>query len=339
MNEKIKEFLFDSIKKICNLYRIDIFIDNIFAVTLYQYLKNTKYYNFSSRPKFVKIENTNLCNAKCLYCPHKNLKRKKGFMEDKLFKKIVDECFDWGIKEIHLCNFGEPLIDKKLANKIKYIKKFKIKTVIFTNGSLLVKKVSKKLFEAGLDELWISYDGFSKEHFEKYRYPLKYENVKKNIEDTIRIKKKLGFNTKIILQPVFDKFETSSRDLYKFKKFWSGKADRINIQKIHDWHGTINTKFFTERIKSNIFCLDVFQYMTINWDGMVVPCCLDYEAEHIMGDANKQKLKDIWFGERFKKFRRTLLENINSVRMCKNCKEHLYNSYFPHILSIFWLRT
>ncbi|MEM3394010.1 MAG: SPASM domain-containing protein [Candidatus Methanomethylicia archaeon] len=338
MNEKIKEFIFDFVEKLFNFSRINLFIDNIFAITFYPAFKNLKYNDFNSKPIFVKIENTNLCNAKCLYCPHKYLKRKKGFMKKELFKKIVDECVNWKIKEIHLCNFGEPLLDKEIVDKIKYIKKFKIKTVIFTNGSLLNKNISKKIMEAGLDELWISYDGFSKKHFEKYRYPLKYEVVKKNIENVIRIKEKWNFKTKIILQPVFDKTKMNIKYLYNFKKLWLGKVDRINIQKIHDWHGTINNNVFFNRLNSKIFCLDAFQYMTINWDGTVVPCCLDYEAEHIMGDVNKQTLRDIWFGKKFKRFRKTLIENINSIEMCKNCKIRLYNSYFPHIFLIFWLR-
>jgi MoaA/NifB/PqqE/SkfB family radical SAM enzyme len=217
MIEEIARFFYYSLIKIDNLFKLNI--DEKFGRTFFSILRNIRYESFSSKPKFVKIENTNFCNSKCLYCPHRIMKRKKGFMSDKLFKKIVEECIEWKIKEIHLCNFGEPLIDKKLYKKIRYIKKrSRIKTVIFTNGRLLTKQVSKKLMTSGLDELWISFDGFSKEHFEKYRYPLKYDEVLKNIIDAINVKKRLNAKTKIILQTVFDFKNMNIKDLKNFKK-------------------------------------------------------------------------------------------------------------------------
>jgi radical SAM protein with 4Fe4S-binding SPASM domain len=76
--------------------------------------------------------------------------------------------------------------------------------------------------------------------------------------------------------------------------------------------------------------------MTINWDGSVVPCCLDYEGEIILGNVKNQTLKEIWLGDGFKQFRKKLLKDINSVDMCKKCRMRLLNSHFPYLMSIFW---
>lgn len=327
--EKVKKLL----RKTDSL--LGIKTDTVFGKTVFPIFKYSRYYRFRGKPRFVKIETTNFCNSKCLYCPNKNLKRKRGFMNNGLFKKIIDECVSWGIKEIHLCNFGEPLVDSKLPERIKQIKErcSAIKTVIYTNGGLLDGKTSRKIMASGIDEIYVSFDGYSKRHFEKYRRPMKYETVLENIESAIRTKKELGAKTKIIIQPTYDKNSTSAGELERFKNYWRNKADGVSIQKIHDWHGYINNRKF---IHQNIICRDLFQYMTINWDGSVVPCCLDYEGEYVLGNANKQTIKEIWFGKKFTEFRRKLLKNMTSVKMCGQCRMRFCNFEYPYLSSVFW---
>lgn len=36
------------------------------------------------------IETTNECNSVCTFCSHKDMTRPKGFMDEKLYKKIID---------------------------------------------------------------------------------------------------------------------------------------------------------------------------------------------------------------------------------------------------------
>ena len=42
-------------------------------------------------PDIVQIESTNLCNAKCVFCPRDEMHRRQGVMDFDLFTKIVDE--------------------------------------------------------------------------------------------------------------------------------------------------------------------------------------------------------------------------------------------------------
>jgi len=41
-------------------------------------------------PEIVQIESTNICNAKCVFCPRDEMHRKQGVMAFDLFRKIVD---------------------------------------------------------------------------------------------------------------------------------------------------------------------------------------------------------------------------------------------------------
>ncbi|MFQ5893440.1 MAG: hypothetical protein ACE5H5_03925, partial [Nitrospinota bacterium] len=70
-------------------------------------------------PEIVKIETTNHCNAVCVYCPRDAMTRPKGLIDEAIFRKLVDECAAEGVKSLHLQNFGEPLLDKMLPDRIR----------------------------------------------------------------------------------------------------------------------------------------------------------------------------------------------------------------------------
>jgi len=96
-------------------------------------------------PRIIFIEPTNYCNYKCTICPITSMKRKKGFMNLDLFKKIVDEASNIGIKRINLQMYGEPLLHPKLLEMIRYAKSKKSFEVWFdTNVYLLDEKKNKR---------------------------------------------------------------------------------------------------------------------------------------------------------------------------------------------------
>ena len=110
-------------------------------------------------PEIVQIESTNICNAKCVFCPRDEMERKQGIMEWDLYTKVVDECATLGITHLRMHNYGEALVDKKLPEKIAYAKGKGIREVgVITNGSLLGPDVAKAVVEAGLDAVNISLD-------------------------------------------------------------------------------------------------------------------------------------------------------------------------------------
>src|SRR5687767_6070151 len=73
-----------------------------------------------SMPEIVQIESTNICNAKCVFCPRDEMHRRQGIMTVELFRKIVDECAALGITHVRMHNYGEAFIDKQLVDKVRY---------------------------------------------------------------------------------------------------------------------------------------------------------------------------------------------------------------------------
>src|SRR3990172_1613854 len=118
-------------------------------------------------PSVLMIENTNHCNAECVMCPRGTLSRKRGFMDFGLFEKIIKEVSSMRRKPVtHLQGFGEPLLDRLLAERIQLAKTCSIKrTYIVTNASLLFPESSRKIISARLDKMKISFYGTDEESY------------------------------------------------------------------------------------------------------------------------------------------------------------------------------
>jgi len=106
----------------------------------------------------ISIETCAICNRRCSYCPISKDSRPQAMMTDKLFDKIIKELKELNYKgDVILSNFGEPLLDKRLAAFIRKIKgELGSKSTFFTNGDFLTKERFNELISAGVDNIEIS---------------------------------------------------------------------------------------------------------------------------------------------------------------------------------------
>ncbi|MGA7838251.1 MAG: SPASM domain-containing protein, partial [Ignavibacteriaceae bacterium] len=81
----------------------------------------------------------------------------------------------------------------------------------------------------------------------------------------------------------------------------------------------------TYRIKNKLknHCFALWRTSVITWDGKVVPCCFDKDAEFELGMLNGKSFSDIWHSEEYNTFRRGVLDNREGLDMCTNCTEGL----------------
>jgi MoaA/NifB/PqqE/SkfB family radical SAM enzyme len=278
-------------------------------------------WQYGNAPRTVNIESTSHCNAKCLTCPHPYHERLQGIMDDDLYIKVLDESIALGVKKIHLQNFGEPLIDRKLPEKIKMAKDRGIDTVkIISNASALTEKKSHQLIEAGLDEIKISFDGLSKEVFEKVRVGLKYEKIAGNLEGLIRIRGEMGrSNPKV--QLMFVSIKENEFEETGFVDRWKGVVDRVDVTRAHNWGGSDHVAGESDpKNKSGFQCMRLWQTFTVLWDGRVSICCVDYEGSEIVGDMRTDTMHDIWHGARLAQIRDWHTRGeFGKVPVCGNC--------------------
>jgi sulfatase maturation enzyme AslB (radical SAM superfamily) len=263
-------------------------------------------------PEIVQIESTNICNAKCVFCPRDEMRRRQGVMSFDLFRKIVDECVELGITHVRLHNYGEPFIDRRLVEKIRYAKRQGIPEVgLISNGSLITDDVARGVIEAGLDAINISVDASGREVFESTRLGLKYDRVVANIERLVRIRGELGQRRpKLILSFVR---QNNSADEQAFIEHWKQIADKIHVTDLHNWAGTLNRKSDV-----NYPCYRPWLTFTVLWDGRVSLCCADFDGRTVLGTLTTSTIREIWNAESYRHVRRLHLQS-GGPEICRSC--------------------
>jgi len=263
-------------------------------------------------PDIVQIESTNLCNAKCVFCPRDEMHRRQGVMDFDLYRKVVDECAALGITHVREHNYGEPFLDKQLVEKVRYAKSKGIREVgMISNGSLITEDIARGMIEAGLDAINISVDAAGKEVFESTRVHLDYDTVIANIRTLVRLRNEAGkTHPKLILSFVR---QDNSADEQAFIAEWSKVADKIHITDLHNWAGTLN-----ERTNVTYPCYRLWLTFTVLWDGRVSMCCADFDGRHIFGDLRTQTIAEVWNSRLYRAARKEHLES-GGPGICRTC--------------------
>ena len=263
-------------------------------------------------PEIVQIESTNICNAKCVFCPRDDMARKQGIMDMALFQKVVDECVELGIEHVRMHNYGEPFVDRALVEKVRYAKQRGVPQVgMISNGSLITEAAARGMIEAGLDAINISVDASGKEVFEKTRVGLKYDKVIANIERLLALREQAGTRRpKLILSFVR---QDNSEDERAFIEHWRKRADKIHITDLHNWAGTLN-----QRSDVNYPCYRPWLTFTALWDGRVSLCCADFDGSTILGDLRTHSIREIWNSDAYRALRREHLEG-GGPAICQSC--------------------
>lgn len=273
------------------------------------------------KPQVVNLEVTNTCNLRCVNCPNKDMQRKRGFMEMETYEKVIDECVKLGISNIYLSGVGEPTLHRLLVEQVAYAKTRGVKVLtLYTNATLLTPQLSEELIRAGLDRLNVSIDAATSKTYSKIRLPGNLEVVEENLRSLIDLKAKIRSQT----PQVVVKFMRESGNAAKvglFKRKWKGLANEVFISFPHNWGGAITIKKPEWRgsVKRDP-CSMIFRLMSVCWDGKVSLCCLDSEAEVLLGDVRETSIKEIWHSPNLQDVRQAHLDaDFGRIPLCAKC--------------------
>ncbi len=275
------------------------------------------------------VELSSRCNLKCRLCINKEIPSSlKGDMDLGLFKKIVDEAKDH-IYDINLFHRGEPLLHPDLTDIISYASKRKIKTRIHTNSTLLNPGLSKKIILSGLDLISFSFDGYTKDTYEKNRVNADYESSLDNIITFLKIKKQLNSKKPFTILQIMEFDEGLSPEDFEGQKenfinnFKDLPLDKLVIRTPHNWGGLLEIDGVkkVDPNKSKLMpCTFPWYSLTIFYDGKVYLCPQDFEGRILLGDINKNSINEIFNGEAIKKIRRDFKTGmIRKTSPCREC--------------------
>ena len=275
-----------------------------------------KFFKISKFPLHMDVEATNNCNLKCSMCLQRYITNPRGFMDFDLYKKIIDEGSKNGLASIKLNWRGEPLLHPRIGDMIKYAKsKGLIDVQFLSNATLLTKKKAEEILESKPDQVIFSFDGATKETYEKVRIGAKYKTTVTNIKRFLKMRKDMGLKKPIVRIQTVRMAETED-EIEDFIKMWSNIADYVAVCIYIDYNKEGQIKYNLTRLP----CSQLWIRLSIGWDGTVVPCCQDFNYKLKLGNIKKIKITDIWFGKKLNSLRnlhKTRL--LNQIEACKYC--------------------
>ena len=298
--------------------------DNVSLDSLLEQLPIDKPITKLSHPE-VRYEVTDHCNASCIMCPRDEHEhgRAHGIMDQGKYEKSIDEIVRLGAKNIVLTGFGEPMLDKKLELKIAYAKKKGLFTYIISNGSVLNSKRAKKILEAGLDEIRISFYGMGSDTYNTVMQGLDFETTKNGLLKFIKLRDEQNFKTKI--QISYLTLPENEKDERAFREFWEPLVDAIEIWRPHNFG---DGRDYRDRIEIKTTCgRPETGPLQIQWDGEVIPCCYDYNNKIVLGNAFEQPVLEILNEKKYRLLRYAHKSGLfNLFPYCDQCDQLLPHS-------------
>lgn len=268
-----------------------------------------------NNPLCVDIETASICDLACPHCFREHILTPDKIMDFNLYKKIIDEIVLLNVPSIKLNWRGEPLLNPKICDFIRYAKENGILEVaINTNATNLTESMSENLINSGLDLIIYSFDGGTKETYEKMRpgrfKKNKFDQVINNIKNFDKLKTKLKKNFPITkIQMVMT--EETRNEIENFYDLFHDFVDEITVTPYSERGGNLNDISASQKKKiedyflknnlpsdtpymidsenqifisnSRLPCDQIFQRLMITYDGRVAMCCMDWGAQHCIG--------------------------------------------------------
>lgn len=290
-------------------------------------------------PFNISIEPTTQCNLGCPECPSglKSFTRPTGHLQYDFYQKTVDELSDH-LLYLYFYFQGEPYMHPRFTELVKHASAKNIYTVTSTNAHYLTERKALETVESGLSRILISIDGTTQETYEQYRVGGSLQKVIEGTKQLVKAKRELKSQTPhivfqfLVVQPnqhqiadVYklaeqlgvDEVKLKTAQIYDFKQ---GSPLMPTIDQYSRYQKQSNG---TYRIKNELLnhCWKLWHSAVITWDGKIVPCCFDKDAQHQLGDLHTKSFAQIWQSDLYRSFRSRILKSRKEIDICTNCSE------------------
>ncbi len=308
-------------------------------------MKNTLYrikYNYGrflplKKPVDVSLELSSHCNMRCVYCYHTDqdgLPFKTDYMKLGLALNILQQVVVAKIPSVKFNWRGESSLNPDYKTVLRYaadmFEKHGYPFDRLINSNFMFTKDRSEIIRAmsRQTKVKVSFDSFIPSVYEHQRKWGIHKNVLRNIDDFYN----LGSSAYLVIQAVRTKANYDEDIRGEIKRRWPQAG--ISIRDVVAGRNEIDTSELiddTRMGKGRIPCRQAFVRLIVAHNGDVSPCCPDIKQQLILGDANTEKILDIFNNEKANALRKSLLDkSAFASDPCKNCSSHeSYAGYKP----------
>ncbi|WP_085442108.1 radical SAM/SPASM domain-containing protein [Magnetofaba australis] len=292
--------------------------------------------NLPDAPRYIDIELTNTCNFRCLMCPtgtHMQ-QRDSGFMSEETFNRVLEQIAPYKIP-LRFIRWGEPTLHKQFVEFLTRAKALGIPLHMNTNGSKMDDALMDALLAIPLDSIKFSFQGVDAPSYEEMRntdffaelmdvikalhakrgdgrFPYLHVSTTITYEDAERV---AAFRAAI--EPYAD-MVTVGRTILEHMDPKSMRCSQKDLDTL------LRLKDAESVVKKHPECPEVFDKLSINWDGSVSACCGDFDQQMVVGDINAQSLDAIWRSEQLNRYREMLAQmRHDELPLCRTCYDYM----------------
>jgi MoaA/NifB/PqqE/SkfB family radical SAM enzyme len=245
--------------------------------------------------------------------------------------------------ELHLYNWGEPLLNRNLIEMVKYAKRFNDpKVIVSSNLSGMSDRWAEQVMHSGIDLLNISIDGATQRTYEKYRVGGNFDQVLGTLRYMAKIKKTSGLK-KPLLRWQFIPMKHNENEIESARRLAVNAGVDFRIHRVRlnvcDFDKKDNQHISTERedwlpgnskyvrLEKNKglenVCSFLWDRVVFNWDGSLVPCCKIYTREDVFAEDLGVGFMNIWNGSAYVKAREIFAgKRTDEDFICQRCVDH-----------------
>jgi radical SAM protein with 4Fe4S-binding SPASM domain len=266
-------------------------------------------------PPVVQIEPANICNLHCPLCAvgAGTMKRKQGLMRLDTFQRLLAELGPTTICAV-LYGWGEPLLNADFARMVSACRKYNMATITSTNGNALRSyDHALEIVDSGLTHLVIAIDGSRQDVYEAYRRD-------GNLAAVLRCAE------------LIEKAKASRQSRYPYTNLRlvvmeTNLGDLANVERLAAEQGV---NMFSRKSVGclaqpavgsslSVSCPYPWRQPTVFWDGTVVACEFDFDADMALGNIHEQSFANIWNGREISAQRRMFRGQKERPTYCKRC--------------------
>lgn len=285
------------------------------------------------------IDPTNICILHCPLCATGlgMLGRTKGMIRYEDYTRIVDQVAPYAYV-LELYNWGEPFLHPRIFDIIGYAHKKRISVRLSSNLNRFDRQAAAQTVACGLDRLIVSVDGASQAIYEQYRRGGDLQRVSEHLQWLVEEKRRQRSATPFILvrMLVTRKNEQEIAAVRQLARELGADGfttapilvDTQDAALAREWlpsEAALSVyDYGAQQIENTWACDDLWEAMTINWDGGVAPCCWVHQQCHDLDNVLDKSIAEVWNGPAYLSARRTfsrqgpLSDDVPTI--CNRCR-------------------
>jgi radical SAM protein with 4Fe4S-binding SPASM domain len=263
------------------------------------------------------LEATNFCNTRCLHCPHETITRPTGRMSWETYATVIEKIRGHAKGErfsVSFSGMGEPLLNPLLCRFIEHIAADAV-TSFASNGAALTEGNVSRLIAAGLDTLFLSFNGDEPEVFARMMGGLDYETILGRVRRAVA----LAEGTRLKLRANISITKANQDRVSRIKaQLEAERVGPISFSLCHNRGGNLRDSAVcdTPPMPAPQPTCDVTEHtLFVDWQGRAHICDHDLHGEYELGDLTREPLATILAR------RQSLLADSSAPKICQHCND------------------